>query len=62
MMDKEAYKIKFMHQAKGSNDILDSLVTLFKNIKPEVMTRAEIVDTIKQYKVILNEEFKKSKP
>jgi len=61
-MKKLADRIIFMHQSKGANDALDSVICLFKDIKDEVMTRAEIIDILIQYQIILNEEFKINKP
>jgi len=61
-MSKLVDRIKLMYQVKFSNYTLNSLIDVFKNLKADVMTRSEIIETIKQYQTILNEEFKKNKP
>ncbi len=50
-----------MHDIEGVkivNSTFDGIVRVFELAEEEVMTKSEIVDRVKAYQEILNEEFK----
>jgi len=64
-MDKGLTKIiQGIHdrEARAANSALESIASVFKELDSDVMTRSEIVDTIEEFRKILNEELNINRP
>ncbi len=57
-MDKASIQMIYDVQVKASNRTFKFLIEMFEETGEDVMTKSEIVDRIKAYQEILNEEFK----
>ncbi len=61
-MDKVSIQIIYDVQVKASNRTFKFLIEMFEKTGEDVMTKTEIIEKIKEYKVILNKELKIGRP
>lgn len=61
-MDKANIQVIYDAQVRASNLAFEFIIELFERTGADVMTRAEIIEKIKDYQVVLNEELKIERP